>query len=97
MVVSLAVIATYCLSKLTSGCTEALSVSVKEWIEVQRKEEELTVDRGKLVDERKARFIATRSIDAIWSKPTGRFIQALITQVCPIFYRNFKSWVARAK
>ena len=37
MVVSLAVIATYCLLKLTSECTEALLVSVEGWIEVQGK------------------------------------------------------------
>ena len=48
MVASLAVIATYCLLKLTSECTEALSVSVEGWIEVQGKEEESTVDRKKL-------------------------------------------------
>ena len=38
---------------------------VEEWIEMQGKEEELTVDRGKLPDERKARFALTRSTDAI--------------------------------
>ena len=40
IVVSLAVIATYCLLKLISECTEALSVSEEDWIEVQGKEEE---------------------------------------------------------
>ena len=65
MVVSLAAIITHCIVKLTSECTEALSVSVEDWIEVQGKEEESTVDRGKLANDRKARFTATRSTDAI--------------------------------
>ena len=38
---------------------------MKDWIEVQGKEEESTVDCEKLADERKARFTATRSTDAI--------------------------------
>ena len=101
VVVSLAATATYCLLKLTSKCTEALSVSVEDWIEVQGKEEESTVDREKLANERKARFTVTRYADAIWSKPLGpafeAFLQTLISQVCPILYRNFKSWGARAK
>ena len=53
------------LLKLTSECTEALSVSVEDWIEVHGKEEKSTVDREKLADERKARFTATRSTDVI--------------------------------
>ena len=40
-------------------------MSVEDWIEVQGKEEESTVDRGKLADERTARFTVTRSADAI--------------------------------
>ena len=55
----------YCLLKLTSECTEALSVSVEDWVELQGEDEESTVDRGKLADERKARFTATQSTDAI--------------------------------
>ena len=39
---------------------------MEDWIEVQGKEEESTVDRKKLADERKARFAATRSSDVIW-------------------------------
>ena len=39
-------------------------MSVEDWIKVQRKEEESTFDRGKLADERKARFAATWSTDA---------------------------------
>ena len=55
----------YILLVQTSQCTEALSVSVQDWIEMQGKEEESTVDRKKLADESKARFTATRSTDAI--------------------------------
>ena len=40
-------------------------MSVEDWIEVHGKEEESTVDSEKLADERKARFTATRSTDAI--------------------------------
>ena len=46
-------------------CTEALSMSVKDWMEVQEKERESTVNRVKLADERKARFTATRSTDTV--------------------------------
>ena len=76
-------------------CTEALSVSVEDWSEVQGKQEESTVDREKLADERKARFIATPSTDAIWYKSLRLSSNADLS--CPIFYRNFKSWGARAK
>ena len=40
-------------------------MSVEDWIEVQGKEEESTVDREKLADECKARFTVTWSADAI--------------------------------
>ena len=55
----------YILLVRTSECTEAPSVSVQDWIEMQGKEEESTVDREKLADESKTRFTATWSTDAI--------------------------------